>query len=452
MSKIVICALYKFVQLDDYRLMREPLKQVMLENGISGSILLAAEGINGTIAGNRSGMDILLDWLRSDLRLADLEVKESFSDETPFRRTKVKLKKEIVTMGVTGIDPNRTVGTYVTPAQWNELISDPEVVLIDTRNMYETKVGTFKNAIIPEIDTFREFPDYIQTHLNPAKHKKVAMFCTGGIRCEKSTAYLKQLGFEDVFHLKGGILKYLEDVPADDSLWQGECFVFDERVTVNQQLEVGNYELCRSCGYPIDEKEKADELYERGVSCLHCFHETSEEQKAGFRERERQYQLELEREKKRMIEKTNKLVQLFVRETSGEFIDRFDKKNDEIINKTAATEEFSTWQAAKRAFDEDEITGQQWTKTCTDGHITEINFHADHTVEEFTLFKREKTVGKWELVDGLLEVEIEAGGALYTFSIIANKENSIHSAVEYENKDLHTYLKIMQLIPRKETK
>ena len=216
-DSIVVAALYKFVCLDDCEQLREPLLALMLAQDVRGTLLLAAEGINGTISGPRSGIDTVLGWLREDARLADLEHKESFHDEHPFLRTKVKLKKEIVTMGVEGIDPNRTVGTYLSPEEWNAVISDPETLLIDTRNDYEVEVGTFKGAINPETRTFREFPDYVKDTLDPAKHKKVAMFCTGGIRCEKSTAYLKEQGFDEVYHLKGGILKYLEEMPKEDS-------------------------------------------------------------------------------------------------------------------------------------------------------------------------------------------------------------------------------------------
>ena len=236
MSRIVVVALYKFVTLENYPDLRQPLLDVMLENGVKGTLLLAREGINGTIAGPRAGMDVVLGWLRSDPRLSDLDHKESLCDETPFYRTKVKLKKEIVTIGVEGVSPNETVGTYVEPADWNALISDPEVLLIDTRNDYEVSIGTFEGAIDPQTKSFREFPEYVKAHYDPAKHKKVAMFCTGGIRCEKASSYMLQQGFDEVFHLKGGILKYFEEVPLEQSRWNGECFVFDNRVTVRHDL------------------------------------------------------------------------------------------------------------------------------------------------------------------------------------------------------------------------
>jgi len=233
MTGIVVSALYKFVTLDDYATLRKPLLKLMEEHQLKGTLLLAKEGINGTIAGDRKGIDALLAWLRADPRFADIETKESYEQAMPFYRSKVKLKKEIVTMGIDGIDPKNIVGTYVKPKDWNALISDPDVLLIDTRNDYEVKIGAFKGAVNPETETFREFSQYVKQQLDPAKHKKVAMYCTGGIRCEKSTAYLKEQGFENVYHLQGGILKYLEEVPAEQSEWQGECFVFDNRVAVN---------------------------------------------------------------------------------------------------------------------------------------------------------------------------------------------------------------------------
>lgn len=291
MSQTVVCALYKFVTLEDFAAFKDPLLNFMLEHEVRGTLLLAKEGINGTIAGSRDGIDAVLSYLRQDPRLADISWKESYTDTAPFLRTRVKLKKEIVTMGVEGIDPKQVVGTYVAPKDWNALISDPDVVLVDARNDYEVQVGTFKNALNPSTESFREFPDYVKQELNPEKHKKVAMFCTGGIRCEKSTAYLKEQGFEEVYHLQGGILKYLEDVPAEESLWEGECFVFDERVTVNHALEKGHYDQCHACRRPITEEEMASPQYQRGVSCPHCFDKTSAEQKQRFAEREKQIQL-----------------------------------------------------------------------------------------------------------------------------------------------------------------
>jgi len=295
MSNIVVSALYKFATLEDYQALRKPLSDLMEDQQVKGTLLLAKEGINGTIAGDRDGIDAVLAWLRSDPRLADLQTKESYEQEMPFYRTKVKLKKEIVTMGVENIDPKKIVGTYVKPQDWNALISDPEVLLIDTRNDYEVQIGTFKHAANPQTETFREFPQYVKENLDPIKHKKVAMFCTGGIRCEKSTAYLKEQGFEDVYHLQGGVLKYLEEVPVEQSLWQGECFVFDNRVAVNHNLEKGQYDQCYACRYPITEADKLSAQYEAGVSCPHCHGKVSELQRARFQEREKQIQLAMQR-------------------------------------------------------------------------------------------------------------------------------------------------------------
>lgn len=287
----ICAAMYKFVELNDYEAMRQPLFDVMAENEVKGTLLLAREGLNGTICGTREAIDNVLNWLKSDSRFADLEHKESPSETQAFYRTKVKLKKEIVTMGLDWVDPKNTVGTYVAPADWNRLINDPEVLLIDTRNDYEFAVGTFKGAINPKTETFREFPQYVAEHLDKEKHKKVAMFCTGGIRCEKSTAYLKELGFNEVYHLHGGILKYLEEVPAEESMWDGECFVFDQRVTVKHGLEQGSYDQCYACRMPITAAEMQSEQYQKGVSCPHCYDKTTPSQKERFAEREKQIQL-----------------------------------------------------------------------------------------------------------------------------------------------------------------
>lgn len=288
---VVVAALYRFAALPDFQALKDPLYRLMIDHDVRGTLLLAKEGINGTIAGSRQGIDRIMDWLKSDPRFADLEAKESYVDTPPFYRTKVKLKKEIVTMGVDGIDPNDIVGTYVEPADWNALIADPEVLVLDTRNKYEVDIGSFENAINPETDSFRELPDYVEKHLDPVKHKKVAMFCTGGIRCEKSTAFLKQQGFSEVYHLKGGILKYLEEVPETESKWRGECFVFDNRVTVNHQLEKGQYDQCHACRRPITEDDKLSPHYKKGVSCHHCYQSHSAQQKQRYQERERQIEL-----------------------------------------------------------------------------------------------------------------------------------------------------------------
>ena len=292
---ITVCAFYKFVSLDDYQALRFPVQEQLEQLAIRGTILLAQEGINGTIAGTDLSIKGFLDWLQSDARFQDLDYKLSHHSEQPFHRTKVKIKKEIVTMGVDGIDPNKIVGTYVQAEDWNDLINDPETLLIDTRNEYEVGIGSFANALNPKTETFREFPDYVQQNMDPNKHKKVAMFCTGGIRCEKASAYMKEQGFNEVFHLKGGILKYLENVSPEESLWQGECFVFDDRVAINHQLEKGRYDQCHACRYPITEADKESEYYIRGVSCPRCFALLSEEQKSRFTEREKQVQLARQR-------------------------------------------------------------------------------------------------------------------------------------------------------------
>ncbi|WP_045414347.1 oxygen-dependent tRNA uridine(34) hydroxylase TrhO [Vibrio owensii] len=291
MSQYVVCALYKFVELKNYQELREPLLTLMEAHGVHGTLLLASEGINGTVAAKREGIDTLLAWLNAEPRLTGIVYKESYSDTQPFNRTKVKLKKEIVTLGVEGIDPRHVVGTYVKPQDWNDLIADPEVFVVDTRNDYEIEIGTFKGAVNPNTDTFREFPDYVKQNMDPEKHKKVAMFCTGGIRCEKSTAYMKEQGFDEVYHLEGGILKYLEEVPEEESLWEGDCYVFDGRVAVNHQLEKADYHLCNACRLPITEEDKQSEQFEQGVSCPKCFGKHSEEQVARFREREKQVSL-----------------------------------------------------------------------------------------------------------------------------------------------------------------
>ncbi|MCG7544647.1 rhodanese-related sulfurtransferase [Pseudoalteromonas sp. MM17-2] len=294
-DQYVVCALYKFVALPDFEQLRQPLLDVMLANDVRGTLLLAEEGINGTVAGKREGIDALLGWLDKQPNLANIVTKESFDDECPFYRTKVKLKKEIVTMGVEGIDPREVVGTYVKPKDWNALISDPEVVLVDTRNDYEIEIGTFKNAVDPQTKTFREFPNWAEQNLDPKKHKKVAMFCTGGIRCEKSTAYMKEQGFEEVYHLEGGILKYLEEVPKEETMWEGECFVFDNRVAVDHDLNKGQYDQCHACRMPITEGDKQKPQYMQGVSCHHCHDSLSEEQRQRFAERQKQIDLAKQR-------------------------------------------------------------------------------------------------------------------------------------------------------------
>ncbi|MFC0048476.1 oxygen-dependent tRNA uridine(34) hydroxylase TrhO [Rheinheimera tilapiae] len=291
----VVAALYKFVALPDYVALRDALYQHLVLNKVKGTLLLAEEGINGTICGTREGIDAVRQWLDADGRFDGLSYKESFADEPAFYRTKVKLKTEIVTMGVPGVNPQHIVGTYVKGDDWNRLIEDPDTILIDTRNDYEVAIGTFKNAVNPNTTSFREFPQWAADNLDKTKHKKVAMFCTGGIRCEKSTAYLKEQGFDEVYHLDGGILKYLEEMPEDNSLWQGECFVFDQRVAVKHGLEQGSYDQCYACRMPLSQADMQSDKYMKGMSCPHCHDQLSDEQKASFAERQKQIELAKQR-------------------------------------------------------------------------------------------------------------------------------------------------------------
>ena len=295
MSKVIVAALYKFAKLPDYQERQPELSDFCVKQDLYGTLLLAEEGINGTVAGTRAGIDALIAFLRADPRFADLEHKESYADEMPFTRMKVKLKKEIVTLGVAGINPNEKVGTYVAPEDWNALISDPDVVLIDTRNGYECDIGTFRGAIDPQTTTFREFPAYISQNFNPGKHKKVAMFCTGGIRCEKASSLMVEQGFEQVYHLQGGILKYLEKIPPAESMWEGECFVFDQRISVGHGLKVGEYEQCHGCRHPISPEDRASIHFAEGVSCPHCIDTLSEEKRLRFSERQKQTELAVKR-------------------------------------------------------------------------------------------------------------------------------------------------------------
>ena len=296
---ICVAALYRFVALPNYADLRHPMLKRMQELKISGTLLLAPEGINGTIAAPETAIDALIQWLANTPhtgdRLANLEVKKSWAKAMPFLRAKVKLKNEIVTMGVPGIDPQRSAGTYVDPKDWNELISDPDVLTIDTRNNYEIQIGQFENAVNPNTKNFREFPAYARSQLTTPAPSKVAMYCTGGIRCEKASSYLRELGFEEVYHLKGGILKYLEEIPPEDSLWRGECFVFDERVAVDHNLEQGSYTQCHACRMPLSAADRQSKYYAPGVACPHCHNATTPEQRARFQERHNQMSLARER-------------------------------------------------------------------------------------------------------------------------------------------------------------
>ena len=305
---LTICALYKFTRLDDFEEIQDPLKLFLDSLNIRGTLLLAREGVNGTIAGDNDSIMKSLDYLQKDKRLDGLEYKFSYSEKPPFKRLKVKLKKEIVTLGVSNIDPTFSSGTYVKPADWNELINDPDVVLIDTRNNYEFEIGSFKGSINPNTETFREFPAYTKNNLEKYRDKKIAMFCTGGIRCEKSTAYLKSKGFENVFHLQGGILKYLEEVKEDDSLWEGECFVFDDRVAVKHNLELGKYDQCHACRFPITEEDKEHPHYEKGTSCPRCYGTKNLSQVNRYREREKQVQLAKSRGESHIGDDANNVI------------------------------------------------------------------------------------------------------------------------------------------------
>ena len=288
MSKIIVAALYQFIALPDFRELQSRLKALCEAHKIKGIILLAEEGINGTVAGSKSAIDTLKSFLET--RCNGLEYKESWADKMPFHRMKVRLKKEIVTLGVPEVNPCKKVGTYVEPQDWEDLISDPDVLVIDARNDYEVEIGRFSGALNPKTNAFTEFPKFAQT-LDKAKHRRIAMYCTGGIRCEKASSYLLSQGFQEVYHLKGGILKYLETTPPENSLWEGECFVFDGRVAVSHGLQPGRFELCYGCRRPISEEEITSPLYERGVCCPHCCSTLTPEKRESARQRQRQEDL-----------------------------------------------------------------------------------------------------------------------------------------------------------------
>ena len=299
-NNVNVAAFYQFADMHDYVALRETLQPFCEAQGLMGTILLAYEGINGTVAGPEQGIIRLFELLRRDPRLSTLQYKESWTNSQPFHRMKVKLKKEIVTLGVEDIDPTSMVGSYVKPAEWNDLIDRPEVRLIDTRNKYEFNLGTFEGAEDPQTDSFREFPEWVSHHLDPARDKHVAMFCTGGIRCEKATGYLLKNGFENVYHLEGGILKYLEDIPRSESAWSGECFVFDNRVSVNHELQRGEYELCPACRMPISDEDKSSKKFEEHVSCPSCFGQITAEKRGGLLERAKQMELARQRGEKHL--------------------------------------------------------------------------------------------------------------------------------------------------------
>ena len=299
-ADVMVAAFYLFTHLADHHQLRGQLLNRCLALDLLGTILLAEEGINGTIAGSRKNIEQLFDFLRSDSRMAGLQYKSSWATEQPFYRMKVRLKKEIVSLGVEGIDPSEEVGEYVPPEQWNDLITQPDVRLIDTRNDYEVNLGTFAGAEDPKTRSFRDFPQWADSHLDPAKDKHVAMFCTGGIRCEKATTYLKKKGFEHVYHLQGGILNYLENVDQAESRWQGDCFVFDNRVTVDHALKQGDLEVCPACRMPVTSEDRESPKFELHVSCLKCFHRLTPEKREGLLERARQIDLARQRGEKHL--------------------------------------------------------------------------------------------------------------------------------------------------------
>ena len=307
-NEILVASLYKFVEIKDMLSLQDNLYNICKENNIMGTILIADEGINGTISGKNNKIKKTISSLTSDERFSDIEIKYSSTDKQPFHRMKVRLKKEIVTIGIPEINPNKKVGRYVKPEDWNELISNPDVVVIDTRNKYETKIGSFQNALDPKTASFREFPDWVKKFKNSEENanKKIAMFCTGGIRCEKASSLMKEEGFEDVYHLQGGILKYLETVDKENSLWNGECFVFDQRVCLTDELEVGSYKMCFACRMPITEEEMLNKKYIEGISCIYCYDKTTKEKKERFGSRQKQILLAKERGEKHLGGKQTK--------------------------------------------------------------------------------------------------------------------------------------------------
>lgn len=297
-SDYVIAALYKFVTLSDIESWQEKLRNITSNLNMAGTILIAEEGLNGTVAGRFDAIGQFVNWLRASDEFGSIDVKYATDTHCPFHRMKVRLKREIVSMGRPEVQPDKMTGTYVAPEDWNDLISDPDVLVVDTRNDYEVAIGQFKGAVNPHTDSFRQFPDWaakLAELPEENRPKKLAMYCTGGIRCEKSTALMKQIGFDEVYHLKGGILKYFEDVAEADSLWQGECFVFDNRVAVDHGLNKGQYDMCHACRMPLSDEDMKSNAYQAGVSCPHCITNTSTEQRHRFAERQKQIQLAKQR-------------------------------------------------------------------------------------------------------------------------------------------------------------
>ena len=302
-TETIVAAFYKFVDWDDFKSLKPLLDKVCSKAGTVGTILLAPEGINGTISGTAQGVQAVLEFLSCDQRLVGLTPKYSTATGKTFKRMKIKIKKEIVSMGKAEVKPAKVTGEYISPEAWNDVIADPDTVVVDARNYYEHSVGTFTNSIQPNTKSFREFPEWVDQELKPMmneKTKKIAMFCTGGIRCEKASSYLLKEGFEEVLQLQGGIQKYLQEVKPEESLWQGECFVFDDRVSLQHGLIEGDFDMCHACRMPIDENDKVSEHFIEGVSCPNCYNLHSEERKERFVERQKQIELAKQREKENL--------------------------------------------------------------------------------------------------------------------------------------------------------
>lgn len=292
-NEILVATLYKFFKVDDLVALQNQLYAICNKNNVMGTILIANEGVNGTISAKPREIEKTLISIQKDDRFSEIEIKYSSTNKQPFHKMRVRLKKEIVTIGLPEINPNKTVGTYVKPEEWNDIISDPDVILIDTRNKFEIKIGSFKNALDPRTTSFRDFPEWVKKFKQDKTNtnKKIAMYCTGGIRCEKASSLMKEEGFNEVYHLQGGILKYLEQVEKEKSLWEGECFVFDDRVCLTENLEVGSYKMCFACRMPITEDELNDDRYEEGISCLYCYDKTTKDKKDRFESRQKQIEL-----------------------------------------------------------------------------------------------------------------------------------------------------------------
>lgn len=292
-NEILVATLYKFFKVDDLVALQNQLYAICNKNNVMGTILIANEGVNGTISAKPKEIEKTLISIQKDDRFSEIEIKYSSANKQPFHKMRVRLKKEIVTIGLPEINPNKTVGTYVKPEEWNDIISDPDVILIDTRNKFEIKIGSFKNALDPRTTSFRDFPEWVKKFKQDKTNtnKKIAMYCTGGIRCEKASSLMKEEGFNEVYHLQGGILKYLEQVEKEKSLWEGECFVFDDRVCLTENLEVGSYKMCFACRMPITEDELNDDRYEEGISCLYCYDKTTKDKKERFESRQKQIEL-----------------------------------------------------------------------------------------------------------------------------------------------------------------